>query len=147
MTDGAKAAARKAAFVRRKGAFEAQHPGAAGHLAEVLAGYRGVPLAGYMAIRTEIDPLAVMAEAAAHGPVGVPVIMGAISLSFRTSLLQRNLQSVLPHRSDQLRWKLCRYSNRSRPLWTLRPSLFFGSSLLQWKLSGLLCCRTNQLLG
>ena len=60
-----KAAARKAAFVRRKGAFEAQRPGAAGHLAEVLAGYRGVPLAGYMAIRTEIDPVAVMAEAAA----------------------------------------------------------------------------------
>ncbi len=72
-----KAAARKAAFVRRKGAFEAQRPGAAGHLAEVLAGYRGVPLAGYMAIRTEIDPVAVMAEAAAHGPVGVPVIQGA----------------------------------------------------------------------
>ena len=72
-----KAAARQAAFVRRKGAFERQRPGVAGHLAEVLAGYRGVPLAGYMAIRTEIDPLAVMAEAAAHGPVGVPVIQGA----------------------------------------------------------------------
>ena len=72
-----KAAARKAAFARRKQAFDSQRPGAAGHLAEVLAGYRGVPLAGYMAIRTEIDPVAVMAEAAAHGPVGVPVIQGA----------------------------------------------------------------------
>ncbi|TNJ48635.1 5-formyltetrahydrofolate cyclo-ligase [Phaeobacter sp. B1627] len=72
-----KAAARKAAFVRRKAAFESQRPGVAGHLAEVLAGYRGVPLAGYMPIRTEIDPRAVMAEAAAHGPVAVPVIQGA----------------------------------------------------------------------
>jgi len=36
-----------------------------------------VPLAGYMAMRTEIDPTPAMAEAAAHGPVGVPVIIGA----------------------------------------------------------------------
>ena len=71
-----KAAARQAAFERRKLAHQ---PGAAaaGYLSEVLAGYRGVPLAGYMAMRTEIDPTAAMAEAAAHGSVGVPVIMGA----------------------------------------------------------------------
>ena len=72
-----KAAARKAAFARRKEAHARNIPGAAGHLSEVLAGYRGVPLSGYMPIRTEIDPLPAMAEAAAHGPVGVPVIMGA----------------------------------------------------------------------
>ncbi len=72
-----KAAARKAAFARRKAAHEARIPGAAGRLSEVLAGYRGVPLSGYMPIRTEIDPLPAMAEAAAHGPVGVPVIQGA----------------------------------------------------------------------
>ncbi|NDW44813.1 5-formyltetrahydrofolate cyclo-ligase [Ruegeria sp. PrR005] len=72
-----KAAARKAAFARRKLAFDARPPGAAGRLSEVLAGYRGVPLSGYMPIRTEIDPLPAMAEAAAHGPVGVPVIQGA----------------------------------------------------------------------
>lgn len=72
-----KAAARKAAFARRKLAFEAGYPGAAGHLSEVLAGYRGVPVAGYLPIRTEIDPLPAMAEAAAHGPVGVPVIRAA----------------------------------------------------------------------
>lgn len=71
-----KAAARKAAFERRKAAFDMKKPGAAGHLSEVLAGYRGVPLAGYMPIRTEIDPLPAMAEAAAHGDVGVPVIEG-----------------------------------------------------------------------
>lgn len=72
----AKAAARKAAFARRKAAHEAALPGAAGVLSQVLAGYRGVPLAGYMPIRTEIDPSAVMEEASAHGPVGVPVIEG-----------------------------------------------------------------------
>lgn len=71
-----KAAARKAAFARRKSAFDRKLPGAAGHLSEVLAGYRGVPLSGFVPIRTEIDPLPAMAEAAAHGPVGVPVIQG-----------------------------------------------------------------------
>ncbi|BBU57445.1 5-formyltetrahydrofolate cyclo-ligase [Mameliella alba] len=69
-----KAAARKAAFARRKPAFETQAPGAAGKLSEVLAGYRGAPLSGFLPIRTEIDPVPAMAEASAHGPVGVPVI-------------------------------------------------------------------------
>ncbi|MCT4607956.1 MAG: 5-formyltetrahydrofolate cyclo-ligase [Pelagimonas sp.] len=72
-----KQAARKAGFARRKEAFDTQAPGAAGKLSELLAGYRGVPLSGYMPIRTEIDPLPAMAEAAAHGPVGVPVIEAA----------------------------------------------------------------------
>ena len=72
-----KAAARKAAFARRKAAHERHGPGRAGILSEVLAGYRGVPLSGFLAIRTEIDPLAAMAEAAAYGPVGVPVIIAA----------------------------------------------------------------------
>ena len=72
-----KAAARKAAFVRRKAAFDLDRGGASGLLSSVLAGYRGVPVAGYLPIRSEIDPLPAMAEAAAHGPVAVPVIMGA----------------------------------------------------------------------
>ncbi|MDC1399621.1 5-formyltetrahydrofolate cyclo-ligase [Yoonia sp.] len=71
-----KSAARQAAFARRKQAHQLG-AAAAGYLSEVLAGYRGVPMAGYMAMRTEIDPTAAMEEAAAHGPVGVPVIMGA----------------------------------------------------------------------
>ncbi|MEX0316795.1 MAG: 5-formyltetrahydrofolate cyclo-ligase [Ruegeria sp.] len=71
-----KAAARKAGFARRKQAFDTRLPGAAGRLSEVLAGHRGVPLSGYMPIRTEIDPLPAMAEASAYGPVGVPVIQG-----------------------------------------------------------------------
>jgi len=71
-----KAQARKAAFARRKAAHQAGLVGRAGLLSEVLAGYRGVPLAGYMPIRTEISPLPAMEEASAHGPVGVPVIQG-----------------------------------------------------------------------
>ncbi len=79
MTDlsAIKAAARKAAFARRQLAYDTARPGAAGRLSEVLAGYRGVPLSGYMPIRSEIDPLPAMAEAAAHGPVCVPVIRAA----------------------------------------------------------------------
>ncbi len=72
-----KAAARNAAFARRKAAHASDPGASAGVLSSVLAGYRGVPLAGYMPIRTEIDPLPAMAEAAAYGPVGVPVIIGA----------------------------------------------------------------------
>lgn len=72
-----KAQARKAAFAARKQAFDGRAPGEAGKLSEVLAGHRSVPLSGYMAIRTEIDPLPAMEEAAAHGPVGIPVIIAA----------------------------------------------------------------------
>ena len=91
-----KAAARKAAFARRKAAHAAaqaqeqgqewaQGPGAAAtRLAAFLAPHKGRPLAGYMPIRSEIDPLAVMAEMARHGPVAVPVIQGAgKALKFR----------------------------------------------------------------
>ena len=79
MTDLAqiKLAARKAAFSRRAAAHSACAGASAGRLSEVLAGYRGSPLSGYMPMRTEIDPLPAMEEAAAHGPVCVPVIVGA----------------------------------------------------------------------
>lgn len=72
-----KTAARTAAFARRRPLFDAALAAQAGHLSAVLAGYRGVPLSGFMPIRTEIDPTPAMAEAAAHGPVGVPVIEAA----------------------------------------------------------------------
>ncbi|SMX37351.1 5-formyltetrahydrofolate cyclo-ligase [Octadecabacter ascidiaceicola] len=71
-----KDAARKSAFAARKAAHEAGM-GHAGHLSSVLAGYRGVPLAGYAQMRTEIDPTPVMEEASAHGPVCLPVIEAA----------------------------------------------------------------------
>ena len=71
-----KDAARKAAFARRKVAHDSGI-GTAAYLSAFLAGHRGVPLAGYMVMRTEIDPTAAMEEASAHGPVGVPMILGA----------------------------------------------------------------------
>lgn len=75
MIDEAKAAARKAAFAARKEAFAKGQGQAAELLADVLAAHRGRALAGYMAMRTEIDPTAAMV--AHQGPVGVPVILGA----------------------------------------------------------------------
>ncbi|MFK7882388.1 5-formyltetrahydrofolate cyclo-ligase [Roseobacter sp.] len=79
MTDLAevKDTARKEGFARRKKAHASDFGVAAGVLSGFLAGHRGVPLSGYMPIRTEIDPVPAMSEAAAHGPVGIPVIMGA----------------------------------------------------------------------
>lgn len=70
-------AARKAAFARRAAAHAARRPASAALLSDLLASYRGVPISGYLAIRTEIDPLPAMRQAAAHGPVCVPVIAAA----------------------------------------------------------------------
>jgi 5-formyltetrahydrofolate cyclo-ligase len=72
-----KAEARNESFARRRTAHASDPGTGAGLLSSVLAGYRGVPLSGYMPIRTEINPLPAMAEAAAYGPVGVPVITAA----------------------------------------------------------------------
>ena len=81
MTD-VKTAARAAAFARRAEAFAAGQGQAAEILADYLAGQRGRVLAGYMPMRTEIDPLPAMA--AHQGPVGVPVILEkAAPLRFR----------------------------------------------------------------
>ncbi len=77
-----KAAARTAAFARRKAAFAAGQGQAAELLADVLSAHAGKVLAGYMPMRTEIDPLPAMA--AHQGLVGVPVIMAAATpLKFR----------------------------------------------------------------
>tara|TARA_R110002124_G_scaffold106467_9_gene258291 strand:+ start:2914 stop:3471 length:558 start_codon:yes stop_codon:yes gene_type:complete len=74
--DAEKAAARKTAFAARKAAHAAGLDAAAqAHLRAALAEIGDAPLAGYMPIRTEIDPVPVMA--AHRGPVGVPVILGA----------------------------------------------------------------------
>lgn len=68
-----KSDARKAAFAARKAAFAAGQGQAAELLADYLAAHRGKVLSGYMAMRTEIDPLAAML--AHQGPVCVPVII------------------------------------------------------------------------
>lgn len=77
-----KAAARKAAFATRKGAFARGQGQAAEILADFLAAHATRPLSGYMPMRTEIDPLPAMV---AHlGPVCVPVIIGpGQALKFR----------------------------------------------------------------
>lgn len=75
-----KDAARQAAFARRKAARaggdqgRADQDAALASLTTYLDGQSGSVLAGYMAIRTELDPLNVMAGWA--GPVCVPVIAG-----------------------------------------------------------------------
>ena len=79
----AKRAARRAALDARA----AMHARLAavdctGHLREVLAAHRGKVLAGYMPMRSEIDPLPAMV--AHDGPVCVPVIAAkAAPLRFR----------------------------------------------------------------
>jgi 5-formyltetrahydrofolate cyclo-ligase len=71
-----KAALRRAAFDRRRAAHAGGGDAAAqARLAAYLGPWAGRPLAGYLPIRTEIDPTPVMA--AWPGPVGVPVIEGA----------------------------------------------------------------------
>ncbi|MGJ5619756.1 5-formyltetrahydrofolate cyclo-ligase [Sulfitobacter sp. MF3-043] len=101
-----KAAARKLAFARRKTLFENANAAQAGYLSEVLAGYRGVPLSGFMPIRTEIDPVPAMAEACAYGPVGVPVIIkSGQPLKFSrwtpdTSMVAGAFGALIPERAD-----------------------------------------------
>lgn len=73
--DALKAQTRKTAFAARKAVHGTGRDAAAQtHLAAALAEFGDAPLAGYMPIRTEIDPLPVMAGHA--GLVGVPVIPG-----------------------------------------------------------------------
>ncbi|MGR3662824.1 MAG: 5-formyltetrahydrofolate cyclo-ligase [Paracoccaceae bacterium] len=72
-----KAAARKAAFARRKDAHDPERGAqATHHLLEHLAPVLGRPISGYMPIRTEINLLPAMTLLAGFGPVGVPVIEG-----------------------------------------------------------------------
>jgi 5-formyltetrahydrofolate cyclo-ligase len=77
-----KALARKVAFAARKVAYGAGQGQAAELLADVLAEHSGKALAGYMPMRTEIDPLPAMMRH--QGAVGVPVILAAAApLRFR----------------------------------------------------------------
>ncbi len=69
----AKAAARKRAIALRAAArAEADEGAAQDHLRRALAAHEGLTIAGYLPIRSEIDPLPVMAEW--QGVVSVPVI-------------------------------------------------------------------------
>ncbi|TDT77173.1 5-formyltetrahydrofolate cyclo-ligase [Litoreibacter halocynthiae] len=71
----AKATARQAAFARRSAAKSPERDAAAiTNLLETILPHKGSALSGYLPIRTEVDPVPVMAAMAAWGPVCVPVI-------------------------------------------------------------------------
>ena len=77
-TAALKETARKQAYARRKLAQDAdKNRAAVDHLLAHLAPMAGKTVAGYMAIRTEVDPLQAMRELAGSGPVCVPVVTGA----------------------------------------------------------------------
>ena len=107
--EAVKAEARRAAFARRKAVRgQGLERAAQAHLGAVLADHAGRPLAGYMPIRTEIDPLPVMAEAARAGPVAVPVIAGAgLPLTFRrwhpgAKMVAGPFGALIPEAGDDL---------------------------------------------
>lgn len=103
----AKAAARRAALDARRAAFAAGQGDAAQRLVQVLAAHAGKVVAGYMPIRTEIDPQPAMAAHA--GPVCVPVIDAAgRPLLFRewsaqARMLPGAFGAPVPERGDWLR--------------------------------------------
>lgn len=73
----AKSRARRAAFARRKAAKSPEHDSrAAGVLEQELGAFAGRIIAGYMPIRTEVDPLPAMAALSRHSEICVPVITG-----------------------------------------------------------------------
>lgn len=101
-----KAEARRAAFAARKAAFAAGQGAAAERLAEVLADHAGKVLAGYMPMRTEIDPLPAMA--AHRGAVCVPIIEGmGRPLAFRrwtpdARMVEGDFGALIPEAGDWL---------------------------------------------
>ncbi|SOB99531.1 5-formyltetrahydrofolate cyclo-ligase [Rhodobacter sp. JA431] len=101
-----KAAARKQAFARRKEAFAAGQGWACQHLTAALMRFGPAPLAGYMPIRTEIDPRRVMEGHS--GPVGVPVILGpGRGLIFRkwtaqTPLIEGEYGAAIPQDGPEI---------------------------------------------
>lgn len=110
MTDAdltaAKAAARKAAFAARAVAHAAGQGDACATLSAVLARHAGKVLAGYMPMRSEIDPLPAMA--AHQGPVCVPVILGkGQPLAFRAwtpdaRMVPGDFGALIPESGDWL---------------------------------------------
>ena len=104
-----KAAARQAALARRRVAHAAAPARPAAELARLLATAGARVVAGYMPIRTEIDPRPAMAEAARRGPVCVPVIEAAgRPLRFRawtpdTALVPGPFGALVPEAGDWLR--------------------------------------------
>lgn len=83
--DVPKAEVRKAAFARRKAAHDATRSAeAATRLLAELRPHAGAVIAGYMPIRTEVDPLPAMIGMTGHATLTVPVVQGdGLPLLFR----------------------------------------------------------------
>jgi 5-formyltetrahydrofolate cyclo-ligase len=111
-TDDPKAALRRMAYDARKSAFATAAdlvPRATGHLLQAIGPARGRIIAGYMPIRTEIDPLPAMAALHASGArICVPVIAGAgRPLDFREwmpdcTLVEGPFKAMVPADGDWL---------------------------------------------
>lgn len=71
-----KKAARQEAFARRKAAHETKSPKDSRFLYITLKGFENHVIAGYMPIRSEIDPLPVLRALSRFNTICLPVIMG-----------------------------------------------------------------------
>lgn len=77
MTDIEKQGQRREAMARRDAAQDAARSAMAAQLlGAFLTPHRGRPLAGYLPIKSEIDPRPAMEKMAGFGPVGIPVMTG-----------------------------------------------------------------------
>jgi 5-formyltetrahydrofolate cyclo-ligase len=106
-----KAVARAEALVQRKDAHRAAAAlvdDANRHLLSALARHHGRVIAGYLPMRTEIDPLPAMAHLAEEGPVVVPVVRGAGQpLAFRRwtpgcALIRGAFGAMIPETGEEL---------------------------------------------
>lgn len=101
-----KSALREAAVTARATAHATGQGAACDHLRQALGAWQGGVLAGYMPMRSEIDPLPVMAGW--DGPVCVPVVIArGQPLRFRrwtpqTRMVPGNFGALIPERGDWL---------------------------------------------
>lgn len=100
---------RKTALTKRKAIQSAELSAqAANHLIAALEPYRGKVIAGYMPIRSEIDPVVAMEAISAHARVVVPVIQGeGLPLIFREwtpdcEMLEGPYGALVPAQGDFL---------------------------------------------
>ncbi|MCR8726752.1 5-formyltetrahydrofolate cyclo-ligase [Frigidibacter sp. ROC022] len=107
-----KAAARIEALMQRDAAHRSldadDRSMATRHLLSSLARWHGRVVAGYLPIRTEIDPLPAMTQLAAEGDVAVPVMTGAgRPLEFRRwtpgcALVDGGMGTLIPESGETL---------------------------------------------
>ena len=135
------AGARKAAFARRKAAHGAgRDPDAVAALLRAIGPVSGAVIAGYMPIRTEVDPLPAMGELSKTNRICVPVIEAAgLPLKFREWRPGCAMASCGPSISRSL--LRCSATWQSVCIPTKLPNRIVGSSLKSrlaaiWKARG-----------